>query len=150
VAVAERVRLFFSPNCHIRTPPLALALARRARETAFRPKVTRPRRGLTAGDLGPAFCLGLGWGEKDEDGNGERRVADDDDSSSSVSSALSSQAIFGSSDGDCPRIEKMFRARLRGETEGGCTWVSSRAIMREGTLTRGGVEGTEPTTRDFV
>src|SRR5712672_3495385 len=123
---AERVRLFFfSPNCHFRTPPLALALARRARDTAFRPKVTRPRRGLTPADLVPvpAFRLGLGWGEKrgDKDGgNGERRGSGDD-SSSSVSSALSSHAFCGSNDGDCPRLVKMFRARLKGEMGGDCT-----------------------------
>lgn len=52
VAMAtERLRRCFSPVCHLRTPPLALALARRARETALRPKDTNPSRGLTPFDL---------------------------------------------------------------------------------------------------
>jgi hypothetical protein len=56
MAVArERLRpcfCFFSPDCHLRTPPL---LARRARDTAFLPKVTNPSRGLTPADLLPAL-----------------------------------------------------------------------------------------------
>ena len=52
---AEKLRRCFSPGCHLRTPPLALALARRARETALRPKDTIPSRGLTLFDLVPVL-----------------------------------------------------------------------------------------------
>jgi hypothetical protein len=51
----ERLRRSFSPSCHLRTPTLALALARRARETALRPKDTNPSRGLTLFDLVPVL-----------------------------------------------------------------------------------------------
>ena len=50
----EGLRRCFSPGCHLRTPPLALALARRARETAVRPMVPSPSRGLTR-DLVPVL-----------------------------------------------------------------------------------------------
>src|SRR5258707_3476102 len=45
----------FSPGCHLRTPPLALTLARRARDTALRPMDTNPSRGLTPFDLVPVL-----------------------------------------------------------------------------------------------
>ena len=55
VVAPEKLRRSFSPSCHLRTPPLALALARRARETALRPKDTNPSRGLTPFDLVPVL-----------------------------------------------------------------------------------------------
>jgi hypothetical protein len=55
VVVTEKLRRCFSPDCHLRTPPLAVALARRARETALRPKDTNPSRGLTPFDLVPVL-----------------------------------------------------------------------------------------------
>jgi len=81
----ERLRPFFTPNCHLRTLPLELA--RRARDTAF---FTNPSRGLGPADLVElGLDEGRGDGLEDEDG---RDV--DGDSSSSVSIALpSSKAI---------------------------------------------------------
>lgn len=52
---SEGRRRCFSPGCHLRTPPLALALARRARETAVRPMVPSPSRGLTRVDPVPVL-----------------------------------------------------------------------------------------------
>ena len=124
----EKLRAFFTPDCHLRTLPLELA--RRARDTAF---FINPSRGL-----GPADLVGLGLdegrGDEVEDG---RDVDVDGDSSSSVSSALPSKPICfrsGSSGKNCPRPVKMFRARLKGEMGGECAFVSSEGVMRGKTL----------------
>lgn len=79
----ERLRPFFAPNCHLRTPPLALA--RRARDTAF---FTNPR------GLGPADLVGLGLDEGRGGGVDDGRDVDGEgESSSSVSSALPSKPM---------------------------------------------------------
>ena len=113
----EWLRPFFAPNCHLRTLPLELA--RRARDdTAF---FTNPSRGLGPADLvGLGLDGGRGDGVEVEDGRD-----DDGDSSSSVSSALPSKPICLRSGDSCPRPVKMLRARLKGDTGGECTFVSS-------------------------
>ena len=111
----ERLRPFFAPNCHLRPLPLE---ARRARDTAF---FTNPSRGLGPADLvGLGLDGGRGDGVEVEDGRD-----DDGDSSSSVSSALPSKPICLRSGDSCPRPVKMLRARLKGDTGGECTLVSS-------------------------
>jgi hypothetical protein len=56
--------------------------------------------------------------DPDGDGCGDRNGVDDNDSSSSMSTAFSSIIISRSSGGGCPRLVRMFMARLRGETGG--------------------------------
>ena len=117
----EKLRAFFTLNCHLRTPPLELA--RRARDTAF---FTNPSRGL-----GPADLVGLGLDEGRGDGVEDGRDVDvEGDSSSSVSSALPSKAICFRSGDNCPRPVKMLRARLKGDMGGECALVSSEGVMR--------------------
>ena len=66
--------------------------------------------------------------DPDGDGSGDRNGVDDD-SSSSVSTALPFRMILRSSGDGSPRLERMFMARLRGETGGEGPSVSLEWVM---------------------
>jgi len=72
----------------------------------------------------------------DGDGCGVRNGVDGD-SSSSKSTALSSSSMISRSSGDgCPRLVRMFLARLRGETGGEGPAVLEWAMAKEGMTRR--------------